>query len=405
VPKDILEKLRALWLRGWSMILIEMSAEEIGWLFCASGHLSLLATRRNAIILTRVRLVAGLFAVLTPLWIIVDIVAFPREVWLGLAGARLVASVAFGSLLTVHWGIDHRSDAYKALGFLLAIPSIFFLFTYEHLSAFPLHGFQGAISTGYSFLPFVMLAGLSVFPLTLVECVSFAIPMLLMPSLAAVLSGGQLDLPAQGVTIWLLLLIVAVSALAGLSQLGFMIVFIRESIRDSMTGCFTRSSGEELLDLQFVLAIRVNAPLALAFIDLDHFKHVNDKFGHEAGDKVLKSATLQLRMHLRAGDMLARWGGEEFVLIMPNTTAHQACFGLQRVCDAGLGRTPDDQPVTASIGVAERIADGVWDWVELVAKADNRMYEAKQAGRNRMIGCENASTLQPSQEETFEIGQ
>lgn len=388
MPKDLLEKLEALWLRGWSMILIEMSAEEISWLFCSARHLSLLSTRRTAIILTRVRLVAGLFAVLTPLWIVIDMVVFPRAVWFGLAGARLAASLAFAVLVSKRWRIDSRIDAYKALGLLLAIPSVFYLFTYEHLALFQLHGMQGAIATGYTFLPFVMLAGLSVFPLTLVECIAFAIPMLLMPVAAASLSGVPIDLPAQGVTIWLLLLIVGVSALAGLSQLGFMIVFIREAIRDGMTGCFTRSSGEELLDLQFVLASRINAPLALAFIDLDHFKHVNDRFGHEAGDRVLRNASLQLRTHLRAGDMLARWGGEEFLLIMPNTTASQACLGLQRVCDAGLGTTPDGQPVTASVGVAERLADGVWDWVELVAKADNRMYEAKKAGRNRMIGCD-----------------
>lgn len=389
MPKDVLNKLEQLWLRAWSMILIEMSAEEISWLFCSARHLSLLSTRRTAIILTRARLVAGLFAVLTPLWIVIDIIVFPREVWIGLAGARVAASLAFGALIQIKWRIDRRSDAYKALGLLLAIPSVFYLFTYEHLALFELHGMQGAIATGYTFLPFVMLAGLSVFPLTLVECIGFATPMLLMPIAGAALSGAPVDLPAQGVTVWLLLLIVSVSALAGLSQLGFMIVFIREAIRDSMTGCFTRSSGEELLDLQFILATRVNAPLALAFIDLDHFKHINDSFGHEAGDKVLRNATMQLRTHLRAGDMLARWGGEEFVLIMPNTTGEQACLGLQRVCEVGLGMTPDNKPVTASIGVAERMADGVWDWVELVAKADNRMYEAKKAGRNRMIGCDS----------------
>lgn len=394
MPIGMLEKLEKLWLRAWSMILIEMSAEEIGWLFCAARHLSLLSTRRTAVILTRVRLVAGLFAVLTPLWIVIDMLVFPADVWHGLALARVAASLAFGGILFVKWHIDSRAQAYRALGYLLAIPTAFFLYTYEHLALFELHGMQGAIATSYTFLPFVMLAGLSIFPLTMVECISFAVPMLLTPLAATALSGAYVDLAAQGVTIWLLLLIVAVSALAGLSQLGFMIVFIREAIRDSMTGCFTRNSGEELLDLQFVLSSRVSAPLALAFIDLDHFKQINDSFGHEAGDRILKNATQQLRMHLRAGDILARWGGEEFVLIMPSTTARQACQGLQRVCEVGLGRTPDDKPVTASIGVAERQADDAWDWSELVAKADARMYEAKKAGRNRMVGCEDLDAMQ-----------
>lgn len=382
------EMLAKLWLRAWSAILVEMTAEEVVWLFLPSGHLSLLSSRRIAIIVMRARLVAGLFAVLTPLWIVIDMMVFPPSIWHGLAWARVAASLAFGALVVVKPRMDTLVDAYKTLGFLLAIPSAFFLFTYEHMALFELHGLQGAISASYTFLPFVMLAGLSIFPLTLVECVAFAIPMLLMPIVAAAVGGSQIDLPALGVTSWLLLLIVGVSALAGISQLGFMIVFIREAIHDNMTGCFTRRSGEELLDLQFVLSSRILAPLSLAFIDLDHFKRVNDSFGHEAGDTVLKNAIQQLRQHLRAGDMLARWGGEEFVLIMPNATAGQACQGLQRACELGLGRTPDDKPVTASIGVAERLEDAASNWGELVDIADARMYQAKKAGRNRIVGCD-----------------
>ena len=381
--------LAKLWHHAWSMILIEMTTEEVGWLFCPGGHLSLLSKRRTAVILTRVRLVAGLFAVLTPLWIVVDMLVFPSDVWHGLAWARVAASVAFGAIVFIKWSIDRSRDAYRALGLLLAVPSAFFLFSYGHIAAFDLHGLQKAIASGYTFLPFVMLAGLSIFPLTLVECLAFALPMLLMPVLATAVSDAPMDLPALGVTIWLLTLIVCVSALAGLSQLGFMIVFIREAIRDNMTGCFTRNSGEELLDLQFILSTRIHAPLSLAFIDLDHFKHVNDSFGHEAGDQVLRNATLQLRRHLRAGDILARWGGEEFVLILPNATRQQACQGLLRVCELGLGAAPDGVPVTASIGVAERVEDNARDWAELVELADARMYEAKQSGRNRIVGCED----------------
>ncbi|HEX8988598.1 MAG TPA: diguanylate cyclase [Rhodocyclaceae bacterium] len=364
-----------------------MTAEEVGWLFCPQGHLSLLAKRRAAVILTRVRLVAGLFAVLTPLWIVIDMAVFPPEVWHGLAWARLAASVGFAAIVVGRWDRDARGAVYRALGALLAVPSAFFLFSFAHISAFELTGLQKAVGAGYTFLPFVMLAGLSIFPLTLIECAAFALPMLAMPLIGAAMTGPELDLPSLGVTIWLLLLIVSVSALAGLSQLGFMIVFIREAIRDNMTGCFTRNSGEELLDLQFILASRINAPLALAFIDLDHFKQVNDSFGHEAGDQVLRNATTQLRRNLRAGDILARWGGEEFVLIMPNSTMQQASQGLLRVYERGLGLAPDGRPITASIGVAERVADGAKDWNELVEIADARMYEAKQAGRNRIVSA------------------
>ncbi|HEY6895625.1 MAG TPA: diguanylate cyclase [Rhodocyclaceae bacterium] len=391
MPREAIAKL---WLRAWSMILVEMTAEEVVWLFWPGGHLSLLSNRRSAIIVTRVRLLAGLFAILTPLWIIIDMAVFPAEVWRGLAGARVAASLAFGAVLAATQRTAGLGGAYKGLAFLLTIPAAFFLYSYEHMAQFTLNGLPGAIATGYGFLPFVMLAGLSIFPLTLAESLVFSLPMLLMPVIATMLTTPHLDLPLISMTIWLSLLIVGVAALAGLSQLAFMIVFIREAIRDNMTGCFTRHSGEELLDLQFVLATRVNAPLALAFVDIDHFKRINDNFGHEAGDMVLKGAAAQLRKHLRAGDMLTRWGGEEFLLIMPNTTAQHAHQALMRVCESGLGLTPDQQRVTASIGIAERQLDHASDWAGLVAKADARMYQAKQTGRNRLVGLDCALTPQ-----------
>jgi diguanylate cyclase (GGDEF)-like protein len=194
-----------------------------------------------------------------------------------------------------------------------------------------------------------------------------------------------LDWPTFAASFWLMLLIAGVSTLAGLSQLAFIIVLVREAIRDNMTGCFSRRSGEELLELQFATSQRNNIPLTVAFLDLDHFKQVNDRFGHEAGDVVLKGAASAIQEHLRRGDMLVRWGGEEFVLILPNTTPETAGTALERVRQTGFGSRPDGTPVTASIGIAERIHDGSGGWHALVEKADTRMYEAKQGGRNRVV--------------------
>lgn len=384
MTKDFLSKL---WYQAWSLILVEMSGQELAWLFRPGRHLSLLAARRTTIVVTRVRLVAGLFAVLTPLWVVIDIMAFPAEVWHGLVAARLAATVAFAAILVALRRMDSMSDAYRALGMLLAVPTSFFLFSYQHMSQFELHGVQAAFAAGYAFLPFVMLAGLSIFPLTLIESLSFATPMLMMQVLAAALRWPIFDWPTVAASFWLLLLITAVSALAGLSQLGFMIVLVRESIRDRMTGCFSRHSGEELIELQFVLAERSQTPLAVAFLDLDHFKQINDRHGHDAGDQALVNAAGQMRLQLRTGDMLTRWGGEEFLIVMPNTGAAQAENALQRVRQAGLGQRPDGTPLTASIGIAERLADGAADWRQLVEKADARMYQAKQAGRDRIVAA------------------
>lgn len=368
-------------------MLVELSAHEIRWLLHAGQHISLLEKRRTTMIVSRVRLVAALFAVLTPLWIIVDVAAFPYEVWFPLVVARIAATVAFGLITLLAVRMRTMADAYRVLAMLFAVPTAFFLFSYQHMAQFNLHGIQQAFSTGYAFLPFVMLAGLSIFPLTLVENIAFISPLLIMQLIAGVMRLPVLDWPTFAASFWLMMLIAGVAVLAGISQLGFIIVLVREAIRDHMTGCFSRQSGEELLELQFILSRRSGDPLAVAFIDLDNFKQINDRFGHEAGDGVLTAAATAIQERLRMGDMLIRWGGEEFVLLLPNTTPEMACVALMRPREGGLGMRPDGTPLTASIGIAERIHDATENWRQLIEKADARMYEAKQAGRDRVVGC------------------
>jgi len=366
--------LRDIWHFAWSSVLVELSAQEIRWLLHAGQHISLLEKRRTTMIVSRVRLVAALFAILTPLWIVVDIAAFPYEVWFPLVAARIAATVAFGLITLLAVRMRTMADAYRVLAMLFAVPTAFFLFSYQHMAQFDLHGIQAAFSTGYAFLPFVMLAGLSIFPLTLVEAIAFISPLLLMQLLGSILRLPVLDWPTFAASFWLMLLIAGVATLAGLSQLAFIIVLVREAIRDGMTGCFSRQSGEELMELQFILSTRSSNPLTVVFIDLDYFKQVNDRYGHDAGDKVLINAVAAIRTHLRLGDMLTRWGGEEFVVIMPNTTAPMACRALARVRNIGFGRRPDATPMTASVGVAERMRDG---------SEDRPAHVCRQAGRPR----------------------
>ena len=377
--------LNKLWQQAWGLILVEMSQQEIGWLVRPREHISLLSVRRTAIIVTRVRLMAGLFAIITPCWFLLDLLVFPSEIWHGLLVARLATTLAFIGILMMLHKMDAIGDAYRALALLITVPMAFFLFTFLHMSQFQLHDLQAAVGSGYAFLPFVVVAGLAIFPLTLLECLVFSLPVILLQGLAASVSLSLTDWPTLVSSFWLLMLIAGIASMAGLSQLAFMIVLVGEAIRDAMTGAYSRNSGEELLELQFILSARGGTPLSLAFIDLDHFKQVNDQFGHEAGDEVLKQASEAIRGTLRTGDMLVRWGGEEFLLILPNTDREQALLALGRLRQSGFGNRPDGKPLTASVGVAERVADETDQWSALVEIADGRMYQAKRAGRNRIV--------------------
>lgn len=369
----------------------ELHHTELLWLLSPTEHLPLLARRRAVMIVNRVRLFALLFAILTPLWSVVDLWVFPFPLWANLAAMRTMAAFAFLSLVLNYKPTGELLDAYRAMAMLFAIPTVFYVTSYTVLSHYQLTGLSAAIGAGYAFLPFVLLAGLSVFPLTMIENMAIASPILAAQGIAGVLRWGSLDWPAFAGAFWLMVLISSVATMAGMSQLAFMIALVRQAIRDALTGAFSRSSGEEMLEFQCTVANRNDMALAIAFIDLDHFKSINDGFGHEAGDNVLIDMAVSVSGNLRQGDMLARWGGEEFLLIMPNTDLPQARIALQRMRSKGFGLRPDNMPLTASIGIAERLADQTNDWKALVEIADQRMYRAKHSGRNRVVSDQEAA--------------
>lgn len=349
------------------------------------GHSPLVERRRAQLIVSRVRWIAATFAVLTPLWIIVDLVLFPTPLRQWLVVLRILATLAFALIALGFRNTERIGVAFRALAALVTVPVVFFLVSDVLISGYVFEGLQLALSGGYAFLPFVMVAGLSVFPITAVESVIFALPLVLAVVAAAF---GDLDIipfTSSLGALWLLSLLMVVALLSGMSQLHFMMQLVQQASHDVLTRAYTRRVGEELLNVQFTNAQRQNQPMAVAFIDLDDFKTINDVYGHEEGDNSLRKAADAMRKILRRGDIVVRWGGEEFLIIMPNTTPPGALIALARLRKEGLGERPDGRRQTASIGVAERVSDGLETWADLVEKADHRMYLAKKSGKNRIV--------------------
>lgn len=335
-------------------------------------------------IVNRVRLFAMLFAILTPVWGIVDIMVFSSPLWIKLALLRLATSIAFAALLLCYRPTGSLLDAYRAMALLFIIPTLFYIASHSLLANHQLSNISAAVATGYAFLPFVLMAGLAIFPLSLAENTLFASILLVAQGLAGYLNWSTVNWPSFAGGFWLLVLIAGVTALASASQLAFMIALVRQAIHDPLTGIFSRGSGKEILNIQWAAAQRNQHPLTLAFFDLDHFKAVNDTFGHEAGDKVLCAFASHLGKSLRSSDSLLRWGGEEFLVIMPNTRLDQAQLAIQRMQKNGFGTRPDGTALTASIGLAEYSEEQLQNPEQLLALADKRMYQAKQAGRNQI---------------------
>jgi diguanylate cyclase (GGDEF)-like protein len=156
---------------------------------------------------------------------------------------------------------------------------------------------------------------------------------------------------------------------------------------DSLTQLYNRRKFREHLDAQVARAQAEGAPLSLVFVDLDHFKSVNDRFGHLAGDEVLRAVSGALRKELRASDIAGRLGGEEFAIVMPDTAladAVERAEGLrQTVFAARCDLATTQQRVTASIGVVQW-APPMRTASDLMKNADAQLFRAKAAGRNRV---------------------
>lgn len=162
-----------------------------------------------------------------------------------------------------------------------------------------------------------------------------------------------------------------------------------QSVRDPLTGLYNRRYLDETLEIEFARAIRSKGQICAIMLDIDHFKAFNDTFGHEAGDAVLKAVAEVLASSMRRGDVAGRFGGEEFLLIMPGVDGDRAFAraDAMRESIAKLDLSHGGRKlggVTASFGVATFPKDGETSQTLLHA-ADNALYAAKDAGRNRVI--------------------
>lgn len=176
------------------------------------------------------------------------------------------------------------------------------------------------------------------------------------------------------------------------------------SLVDGLTGCATRVEGLRRFEAELRRADRSESTLAVIMLDLDHFKIVNDHFGHKAGDAVLTAIGETLLTTLRASDVRSRWGGEEFLLVLPDSNAEQAQRASenlrQRIANTPVEIGQRVISVTASIGLTlSRPREN--DIQQLIGRADTALYEAKRRGRNRVAfvpsgGHADMSAAEPS---------
>ncbi|MEH6491710.1 GGDEF domain-containing protein [Halopseudomonas sp.] len=161
----------------------------------------------------------------------------------------------------------------------------------------------------------------------------------------------------------------------------------QQAMVDSLTGLSNRAGLQKRMDEEYDRWQRYGGQLLLVVLDVDHFKSINDRFGHLAGDKVLRLIATQLSRRLRKTDYIGRFGGEEFVVLMPGTSLEQGAIALEEL-RAGIEASPfhfknEPVPVTISIGYTQFCQGDTLD--EIFDRADKAMYRAKELGRNRVV--------------------
>lgn len=167
-----------------------------------------------------------------------------------------------------------------------------------------------------------------------------------------------------------------------------------QATTDFLTGIPNDRSFFEIGHREFMRAVRFRYPLSVVMMDLDGFKHINDKFGHAQGDLVLKSAVNACTDNLRSSDTFARLGGDEFAIILAFTTAENAQIVADVLREAvSNSNNGSHVGVTASFGVAQ-IIDADTEIKDLLDRADKNLYEAKRLGRNRVIGVRNDASIE-----------
>ncbi|MDR5897387.1 GGDEF domain-containing protein [Halomonas vilamensis] len=333
---------------------------------------------------SRVMAVGFIFLLLSPLWLLIDALMLPPSVQRYTLAGRVVMMLGFAAVVWWAWRSEENIRRIRfSAGALIALPALFYALV---LNILPSSANQALV--GYGFIPFLLVAALSVFPFTLLESLLAGILLQALLVFAQHVNGSWMT-PAGLEAQWLLATLLIVALTANHFQLSLLLRLYRQATHDALTGLLNRGAMERrLAEIEREEArTGKRVPYALLMLDIDHFKRVNDTYGHSVGDKVLREFARLIALQVRAGDFVARYGGEEFVVALLGADAENAAYVAERIREAVEGATLFDHdgnpvPVTTSVGVAcPETSLGSEATLKI---ADDRLYHAKESGRNRV---------------------
>lgn len=373
-----------------------MSSDR-GFRFIPRLHASLdvpaeCADAQRGVVRARIVTLAPVLAMLTIGWSTLDFVVLPAGAFPTTFIARLL--IAAGLLLLArHSG---RMPVLMLLRLFLWIQALGF----GLMQAFVIPPSDTGISVGYELAPFVIATQIALFPVTWAHALRLGAAPVAALALGHLGTGWPLD-AADWRDAWLVALLLGTAAWTSHAQLRLLANLSSardDASRDALTGLANRRAANERLELEAARFARSGAPLSVLMLDLDRFKAVNDRWGHAAGDEVLRALAGALRAELRACDLDARFGGEEFLVLLTDTQLDDAMRAAERIrrriaaleIDAGEALLR----VTVSIGVAQLREGEAVD--AAIARADAALYRAKAEGRDRCVAGTAADAPVPA---------
>jgi len=352
-------------------------------IFSARNHSDDFLETRAEYIALRLRFMAFFYAIVVPLWIPFDYQFLRPEHFAPMVVARLLLA---GFLLPL--GLFTRRkltsrQVHVALALSIVATCLFYAATIlilnQEVAEPPL--------AGYSFMPFLTVAMLGVFPLTLLWGAGLVTTVVLV-DLGLSASLGQLMTADTVNKLWVFAMFGGIALWIQAGQLLMLLKLYRESTQDPLTGMVNRRVLMKRLATEILHVNEGRPSFCILMFDLDRFKRINDNHGHLTGDKVLKTAAVLIQASMREHDIVARFGGEEFVAVLPDTTSEQAIAIAERIrqrCYEAPMTAPDGQrlQLSTSVGVTQYEAG---EAIELTLnRVDDSLYKAKEQGRNRVI--------------------
>lgn len=341
------------------------------------------------VVRSRVRQLVPIIAGLTLAWIPFDIAGLTPGEFAVVEPVRLALAVA----LFLLWRATPRLGATSAAFGLVALQTFGF-----GVIEMALEGDAGLL--GYGLFPFVIASQLAVLPMPWTRILALGVMPIGLLCAQMVINGPGSDRELWN-DAWLLGVILALSAWGGHMQMLLLTRLLdarHDSLRDALTGLANRRSAEARLGMLIAQARRRDEPLSVVTLDLDHFKRVNDTWGHACGDLVLAATGAVLLAEIRSSDVAARFGGEEFLMVLPFTNEAYALHVAERVREriAHMSVDSPDGPirVTASLGIATLGPDESME--SMLERADAALYRAKREGRNRCVASEAPRDTAPA---------